>query len=157
MVESVDPTAIRSLAVTVEDVVATLELNRTTARQAVLRVTPPFSGRMRARLHVVADGEPSGEPPPVHVDPSVLLASPPPYPRPAETEDELRADPAQTYTVERHHERHVAAVADWRVAVAASVRERATVQTAVGPHEIAISTLGELSFDDISKRDERRV
>lgn len=149
-----DPTAIRSLAVTVEDVVAAVELNRTTARRAVLRVTPPFSGRMRARLHAAVD-EPTGNPAPVHVDPEALLEpDAPSYPRPAETEDRLREDPGETYTVERHHDRHVAAVAEWRRAVADSIRDRATIRTPTGPHEVEVSTLGDMSAGARPKQDE---
>ena len=42
--ESDDPTVIRSLAVTADDVVAALEANERRDAAAVLRVTPPFSG-----------------------------------------------------------------------------------------------------------------
>lgn len=55
--EPSDPTVIRSLAVTSGDVVAALEMNRTSDDHAALRVTPPFSARMRARLHVDRSGE----------------------------------------------------------------------------------------------------
>jgi hypothetical protein len=46
-----DPTVVHTVAVTVDDVVAAFEANRQTGAETVLRVTPPFSGRMRARLH----------------------------------------------------------------------------------------------------------
>jgi len=54
--ESSDPTLVRSIAVTSGDVVAALELNRTSDDEATLRITPPFSARMRARLHVDRSG-----------------------------------------------------------------------------------------------------
>jgi hypothetical protein len=54
--ESSDPILVRSIAVTSGDVVAALELNRTSDDEATLRVTPPFSARMRARLHVDRTG-----------------------------------------------------------------------------------------------------
>jgi D-alanyl-D-alanine carboxypeptidase len=150
-----DPTAIRSLAITVEDVVAALELNRTTAQQAVLRVTPPFSGRMRARLHVVDDENSDAEVgAALHVDPDRLLADQPTYPTAVETEEALREDPSETYSVDRHHEYHLDAVADWREAVADAIRDRATVQTPAGPHEVAVNTLGDLSSDEPPKQDE---
>lgn len=60
--EPSDPTVIRSLAVTSGDVVAALELNRTSDDHAALRVTPPFSARMRARLHVDRSGEGQHQP-----------------------------------------------------------------------------------------------
>jgi hypothetical protein len=53
-----DPATIRSVAVTVDDVLTALEARQRTDTRAVLRVTPPFAGRMRARLHVVGDQEP---------------------------------------------------------------------------------------------------
>jgi len=150
-----DPTAIRSLAITVEDVVAALELNRTTARQAVLRVTPPFSGRMRARLHVVdaenGDGDDENA---LHVDPDTLVADPPAYPTAVDTEEELRADPAETYSVDRHHDYHLDAVADWREAAVDAIRSRTTVRTPAGPHEVGVTTLGDLPDDESPKRDE---
>jgi len=137
-----DPTDIRSLAVTGEDLVAAVETNRTTAREAALRVTPPFGGRMRARLHVV-QGEETTSPRPIHVDPETLLASDAPaYPRPADTEDELRADPDETYTRERHREYHADAVAAWREQVRAAVTERATIETPRGPTDVEIHVLG---------------
>lgn len=153
-----DPTTVRVLAVTVEDVVTALELNLTTGRQAVLRVTPPFSGRMRARLHVVdtpsgghdeGDDTDSGRAPAedaiVHVDPEQLLENEfPSYPTPAETEDELRTDPDVSYSVERHHERHLDAVATWREQVAGTIQSHATIRTPAGPHEVDITTLGDV-------------
>jgi hypothetical protein len=140
--ESGGPEAIRSLAVTGEDVVAAVETNRTTDREAVLRVTPPFSARMRARLHVVSAPEP-GTPQPVHVDPAALLGpDAPPYPRPSDTEDAIRTDPEQEYTVERHREYHAEAVDAWRGAVRDAIRECATIDTPAGPTEVDVYVLG---------------
>jgi len=151
--ESSDPSVVNAIAVTVEDVVAAVEMNRTSARQAVLRLTPPFSGRMRARLHV-DQGEPyAGDPEPIHIPPGDLLADDaPPYPRPADTEDELRTDPAVEYTVERHRERHAAAVDAWREAVPGAVRDELTLETDGGSWQVTVSTLG-----DPPKRTERGV
>jgi hypothetical protein len=148
-----DPTAIRSLAITVEDIVAALELNRTTAQRAVLRVTPPFSGRMRARLHVVDDENGDGDGA-IHVDPDTLVADPPAYPTAVDTEEELREDPAETYSVNRHHDYHLDAVADWREAVADAIRDRATVQISAGSHEVGITTLGDLPSDEPPRQEE---
>ncbi|MFB6280871.1 MAG: hypothetical protein ABEH40_02495 [Haloferacaceae archaeon] len=88
-----DPTAIGSIAVTVEDVVAALEARRRTGRRAVLRVTPPFSGRMRARIHVAGrgseresgNGDGNADPDPVHLHPERLVADVPAYPDPGGT------------------------------------------------------------------------
>src|SRR6056297_3579117 len=52
-----EPSAIRSVAVTRADVVTALESNLRSDGRTVLRVTPPFSGRMRARLHEMGTGE----------------------------------------------------------------------------------------------------
>jgi hypothetical protein len=140
--ESSDPTVVRSIAVTVEDLVAAVEMNRTSDKHAVLRVTPPFSGRMRARLHVEGSEEYDGEPTPLHVEPETLLDDPPSYPRPAETEDELREDPAETYTVERHHDRHRAAVQEWRETIPNRISDRIRLATPDGDCDVSVTVLG---------------
>lgn len=141
--DSPDPTVIRSIAVTTADVVSALEMRQTSSKRGVLRVTPPFSGRMRARLHVEQPGEYDDvpEPEPLHLHPAELLDDPPSYPRPSETEDELRADPAETYTVERHHDYHASAVAEWREQVPETIRDAITLDTEAGPHEVTLKTL----------------
>ncbi|QPV63528.1 hypothetical protein I7X12_02525 [Halosimplex litoreum] len=137
-----DPRRIRTLAVTGEDVIAALEARAQRDQPVVLRATPPFSGRMRARLHV-GTGEYDESPAPLHVDPGTLLDdAAPTYPRPAETEDELRAEPDTEYTVERHRDRHENAVAAWRESVLDHVRDTAPVETPRGPHEVGVSLLG---------------
>jgi len=142
--ESDDPSVIRSIAVTAEDVVAAVEMNRTSPKQTVLRLTPPFSGRMRARLHV-DQGEPySGEPQPIHVQPKTLLEDDAPaFPKPADTEDELRADPEVEYTVDRHRERHADAVDAWRAALTAAIHEEVELETKRGSQIVGVSLLGE--------------
>jgi hypothetical protein len=137
-----DPQTIKSVAVTGEDVVTAAETNRTSDRTAVLRVTPPFSGRMRARLHVRLDDE-LQEPAAIHIVPELLLADDiPAYPRPAETEDQLRTDPDVEYTVERHREYHETAVQEWREAVRNGILDSVAVETADGPHEVTVHVLG---------------
>ena len=146
MSESSDPRDIHTIAVTLSDVVAAVELNRTSDDQAVLRITPPFSGRMRARLHVERGEEYDGDPEPVNVNPDTLLEpNAPAYPRPAETEDELRADPDETYTVERHHERHAVAVEAWRSRIGDAVCDQIAVETTDGPHELRVAVLDDTS------------
>lgn len=141
--ESGGPGAIRSLTVTGEDVVAAVETNRTTDREAVLRVTPPFSGRMRARLHIVSASGPGGAPRPVNVDPETLIdPDVPPYPRPSDTEDAIRADPDEAYTVERHREYHADAVDAWREGIRDAICECATIDTPAGPTEVDVYVLG---------------
>lgn len=142
MEESDDPTRIRTLAVTADDVVAALEARTQRDQQVVLRVTPPFSGRMRARLHV-GPQDYEGSPAPLHIPPeSFVDESAPPYPRPADTEDALRADPDVEYTVERHHDRHQEAVASWREQVRDHFRDATTVDTPAGEHEVSVTILG---------------
>lgn len=144
MSESSDPSDVHTIAVTLSDIVAAAELNRTSDDTAVLRLTPPFSGRMRARLHVERSSTYTIDPAPVHIDPQTLLGpDAPTYPRPADTEDELRADSDVTYTVERHHERHEAAVETWRTDLGEAIRERAEIETPAGPTDVRVTVLGD--------------
>ncbi|ELZ81493.1 hypothetical protein C455_04851 [Haloferax larsenii JCM 13917] len=134
---SSDPTDIRSLAVTTSDLVTALEANQRSSQTAVLRVTPPFYGRMRARIHL-AGGEASdyGEPSPLHLSPESFLAETAPhYPETHET----RPEP---YDVETHHERHTTAVSEWRTAVRDHLRDRISIPTASGAHEVEVKYLG---------------
>lgn len=142
-VDSDDPRTIRTVAVTAGDVVAALEANERGRRdgRTVLRITPPFSGRMRARIHV-EQGLAYDDPVPVHVPPGDLVADPPPFPSPDETEDELRSDPGVEYTRERHRERHTRAVEGWREAVRDAIVERAALPLAGGPHPVEVAVLG---------------
>ena len=157
--EDGDVGAIRSLAVTTDDVVAAYEARQRSSRRAVLRVNPPFSGRMRARLHVAEgedrtegdDGdadvegrESEAETAALHLDPARLVAEDdlPAYPSPDDTEDELRADPDAEFSVERHRERHVQAVEAWRDAVADAVVEAVELRTPEGPHRVEVKALG---------------
>ncbi|MEF8851442.1 MAG: hypothetical protein V5A44_06980 [Haloarculaceae archaeon] len=137
-----DPGVIRSIAVTAEDVVAAVESRRQRDERVLLRVTPPFSGRMRARIHVPAGGDAEGSDA-VHLDPTTLLEpGAPPYPRPGDTEDELRTDPDVEYTVERHHERHREALERWRDRLPDYVADRVTVETAAGSVTVDVAVLG---------------
>jgi hypothetical protein len=135
---------VRSIAVHADDVVSAIEANRSDGPRTVLRVTPPFDGRMRARLHVEHEGEyaESDDEAPVHVPPSRLVADPPTRPTPDGTADRLRADPNAAYSVDRHHERHAAAVAAWREALAGSIVESIALDGAAGPHRVAVTVLG---------------
>jgi len=139
--ESSDPTTIRKVAVSRADVVSALELNHTSDQHAVLRITPPFSGRMRARLHVTQNDEYSDQPQPVHIEPeSVVTDETPAFPRPADTEQKLREDPDQTYSVEHHHSYHTEALEEWRSAV--TIRKAVTIQKPTELHEVELSVLG---------------
>ncbi|MFB6205014.1 MAG: hypothetical protein ABEJ05_00590 [Haloglomus sp.] len=139
-----DPTRIRALAITTEDLLAALEANARRDVAAVLRVTPPFSGRMRARLHLAgSEGGYESVPRPIHVHPEQLLDDDAPaFPSVDATEDALRADPDIEYTPERHRERHERRVETWRTAVRDHVREEATIETPAGDVTVAVSLLG---------------
>lgn len=157
-----NPEAVRSLAVTTEDVVAAYEARQRSSRETVLRATPPFSGRMRARLHESGpsdDAESDGirsdsaeqttdvepETGALHVPPSRFVAesSLPAYPDPDDTEDALREDPEAEFSVERHRERHVEAVEAWRESVREAIRETVELRVPEGTHEAAVKTLGD--------------
>ncbi|MEF8800971.1 MAG: hypothetical protein V5A38_10855 [Halolamina sp.] len=115
-----DPRRIDTLAVHTDDVLTALEARERGRRPTVLRVLPPFSGRMRARIHVVdGSGQDDGA---VHFRPGCFVTDRPPYPTVDDTEDELREGGA--YSVERHHEAHARAVKGWRETVRTRLRER---------------------------------
>lgn len=144
---SEDPTVIRSLAVHREDIVTALEANAGRGATAVLRVTPPFNGRMRARLHLAGgEGGYESAPAPIHIPPDRFVSDPAPaYPEPDETEDQLRtagATAAETVDPEQHREVHTARVADWRTAVAEALLEQITIETPAGDHDVAVLPLG---------------
>ena len=140
--ESDDPTAIRVLAVTADDVLAALEANERRNAGAVLRVTPPFSGRMRARLHLAGAEKEYDDPAPLHVPPERFVRNVPPFPSPDETEDELRSDPGATYSPERHRKRHESAVETWRERIRETLLERTTIGTPAGELTVRIAVLG---------------
>lgn len=140
--ESDDPTVIRSLAVTADDVVAALEANARRDAGAVLRVTPPFSGRMRARLHLAGAESEYDSPAPLHISPEQFLETVPPFPTPDETEDALRSDDETEYTSERHRRRHEATVEEWREAIKEKFTDGFSLRLSGDEHEISVSILG---------------
>lgn len=141
MTESEDPAVVQTVVIAAADLVAALESSyRTGDEDAVLRMTPPFSGRMRARLHVQR-GQDVGEPPPVCLRPTSLVEETcPAPPEPDEIEDTLRADPVATYTIERHRERYRAALDHWRASVPDHVVREVT--SPATETEITVSILG---------------
>jgi hypothetical protein len=114
------PSRIRSIAVHRDDVATALEATLRSDREVVLRVTPPFSGRMRARIHAVdtddKEGSDTGDPAPIHVDPRDLVSDVPPYPE----VDETMADNPDA-DLETRRKRHTEAVESWRETVRESV------------------------------------
>ncbi|XVH31407.1 hypothetical protein ACNS7O_13570 [Haloferacaceae archaeon DSL9] len=137
--DAADPSRIRSIAVTVDDLVTAFEANERANRGAVLRITTPFAGRMRARLHVAGGEGAYGNDAPIHLDPARLIADPPPYPDVDETAATL--DDGE-YDVDRHREKHARAVADWREAIRDCLVDHVTIETDDGPHTVRVSFLG---------------
>ena len=139
------PGRIRSIAVHREDVASALEATLRSDREVVLRVTPPFSGRMRARLHALdadaLDGGGASEggdaPVPIHVDPRDLVADVPPYPE----VDETAADHPDA-DVETRRERHAEAVESWRERVRESVVPVAEIAVGDETREVDVTALG---------------
>lgn len=136
-----DPTAIQCVVVTAADLVVALESNhRSAGEQTVLRITPPYSGRMRARLHV-ADSESQPRTATVTLPPDSLVSDDcPSPPDPDDVGDALRDDPTESYTVDRHRERYSDALDEWRSTVSDYVVD-ATDPSGTG-EECTISLLG---------------
>jgi hypothetical protein len=156
-----DPRAIRSVAVTVDDVVTALEARTRAGRETVLRITPPFPARARARLHLVADGGPDDAPDAgsIHLDPRELVDETlPDYPEVDDTADRLESgsESASGGEVDRDrlHDAHAEAVADWRSRVRDHVVDRVELPVGAGPdapgggaegdrsHTVAVKRLG---------------
>jgi hypothetical protein len=141
-VEPSDPTQIRVLAVTVDDITSAIEANIRRDAEAVLRVTPPFSGRMRARLHRQGAEDDYEEPTPLHIPPEQFVEAIPGFPSPDETEDELRTAPEVTYTPTRHRKRYQTAVEAWRRNLQESIVPSVRIETPDGRHEVRVAPLG---------------
>jgi hypothetical protein len=152
--ESMGPGRIRSIAVHREDVATALEATLRSDRTVVLRVTPPFSGRMRARLHSLGsdssaeaasddaadESEAANEADrkPIHIDPRNLVDEVPAYP---EVDDTAAEYPDAD--VETRRERHGAAVETWREQVRGSVVASVVIDGDGGAtHEIDVVVLG---------------
>ncbi|EMA35659.1 hypothetical protein [Halobiforma nitratireducens] len=133
-----DPSAIRSLAVSPEDAVDAYVYTQENPGEAVLRVTPPFHGRMRARLHVyrVDDTHLTGA---VHVSPSevidddVLAAYP-------ELEQELES--VGDEEAERIRKRHSEAVDDWQSRAVEAIVDDLTLEIDGDSHAVTVKRLG---------------
>lgn len=144
MSESGDPDVVHTVVVTATDLVTALETgHRNETRDVVLRMTAPFSGRMRARIHV-RRGSASGDPAPICLEPEALVTDTcPAPPEPDDVEDALRADPSTTYSLDRHKERYRTALERWRAAVPDHVVD--TVRLPATDREVTISILGTVS------------
>ncbi|WP_254524625.1 hypothetical protein [Natrinema caseinilyticum] len=142
MVEDDDPSAIRSVALSPEDVVDAYVYSRENPGDAVLRATPPFHGRMRARIHVyrVDDTELTGA---VHISPADVIADdviatyPELEPELPEADEGQGADDADAI-----HERHANAVADWQDRAREAIVDSVALETDDGPVDVEVKTLG---------------
>jgi len=130
-IDNANPTTIRSVAISVPDVVAALEARRRTGRRAVLRVTPPFSGRMRARLHVARGG--ADDDASLHIHPGRLVTGVSRYPEPAGTGE----PPPDAGTDGRDRAPSVVA---WRDAVRDGIVDE--VRLPGTDHRVAVTALG---------------
>lgn len=142
---SSDSRTIRSIAITAEDAVSAYEASERSASNPVLRVTPPFAGRMRARLHVPGPNEPTGDPAPILIAPrkffdaNRLLQ----YPEPGDTEAEIRENSDLTYSTELHHKRHTERVREWREAAREAFADEIEIEIPTGAHRVELKVLGD--------------
>ncbi|AGB37686.1 hypothetical protein [Natronococcus occultus] len=132
-----DPSSIRSIAVSATDVVDAYVYGRENPGTAVLRATPPFHGRMRARIHVYHedDARVTGA---VHVSPDALLEDDAVANYP--TLEDKRAD-ASAEETDRIRKRHAEAVDDWRERARGAIVDATTLETDDGPHAVDVKTL----------------
>lgn len=126
------PSAIRSLAVSTEDVVDAFVYDRENPASAVLRVTPPFHGRMRARIHVyhVDDADATGA---IHVPPRDLLS------------EAVRAayPTLESFAAEDDAgDRYAEAIERWRERARDAIADRVVLETDDGPREVSVTRLG---------------
>ncbi|MUV89939.1 hypothetical protein GJ629_08560 [Halapricum sp. CBA1109] len=139
-----DPGVVETVAVHAEDVVTTAEARLRSDEDAVLRLTPPFHARMRARIHIRQRraGDGGDGPTPVYVLPGALLAEDcPSYPEPHETAAEVAADGDPD--PDRHHDHHCAVVDRWRSEAAGSIRDRVTVAHGDRTLSFGVTALGD--------------
>ncbi len=138
--QSSDPTGIRSIAVTVDDLVSALEATERTTTDAVLRITPPFNGRMRARLHVAGgEGHYDASQQPIHIHPRTFVDGLASYPEVDETAQTIEEN---SYSVEEHRKAHERAVDRWRRSIRDHLTDTVEIETDRGAHSVAVSYLG---------------
>ena len=147
MMTNTNPHRIRSIAVHRDDVMTALEATLRTDRSVVLRVTPPFSGRMRARIHALSGAEQNTLEPaavagsadanaaPIIIPPETLVESVPEYP---EVDDTIARAPGAD--IEARRQQHTAAIQTWRTTVQASIVEQVTFEPS--GHTVDVLALG---------------
>lgn len=160
-----DPTRITALAVTTDDLITAIESSIRDRRGTVLRVTPPFTGRMRARLHVVdvdvdvdhtandrehhdetsyvvrPNDEHAVDTEPVTIDPERFIDDVPPLPTVDSIEDKLRRSTTQ-YSQSRHREWYQSAIETWRESVCDRRVNTVILDLENKKHSVDVSYLG---------------
>ena len=138
MAEDDDPTTIRSLALSPGDAASAYAYTQENPGDAVLRVTLPFHGRMRARIHVYQrdDTELTGA---IHIPPASVIESDviEDYPRLEATLEE--ATSAASDEIRKHH---ADAVEEWQARARESILEATTIDTDDGPHLVELKQIG---------------
>ncbi|ELY52242.1 hypothetical protein [Natronolimnohabitans innermongolicus] len=143
-----DPTTIQSLALSPEDVVNAYAYTRENPGEAVLRATPPFHGRMRARIHVYHrdDTELTGA---VHVRPDDLIEDDvcAAYPSLEDARSAADSDPASggdatDEETERLRKRHADAVERWQARARDALVDAVALETDAGTHRVAVKRVG---------------
>ncbi|MWV40156.1 hypothetical protein [Natrialba sp. INN-245] len=131
-----DPTPIRSLAVSADDVADAYAYSHENPGRAILRVIPPFHGRMRARIHVyrVDDAALTDA---IHVPPEELLEDDVVAAYPS-LEDALATD-SETEEVRT---RHAEAVDAWRSRARESIVDAVELEIGDEPHRVDVKRLG---------------
>lgn len=131
-----DATVVETIVVKATELVTAVEASERD-RSTVLRVTAPFSPRMRARLHVRQNNDDS-DPRQVLLTPQQLLAEDyPALPRSDETATTLRSGSGE-YSVDRHHDAHTEAVEAWRARLPEFASDRVEVPAFGGPVRLTI-------------------
>lgn len=166
-VESDDPRDVDVVVVHADDVVTALAATAQ-GRETVLRVTPPFRRRQRARIHMpgenagptpddaptpepgegsppearrVHDRHAGGDAAPVSIPAAAFVDdAAPSFPRAPETEPTPAA--SSDYDVDEHFERHEDAVAAWRKIVPEHFRDTVTHELDDASLEFDVKYLG---------------
>ncbi|MFC6769228.1 hypothetical protein [Natrinema soli] len=151
-VDADDPSAIRSIALSPDDAVDAYAYGRENPGEAVLRVTPPFHGRMRARIHVyrVDDTELTGA---VHLSPAEIIEDDVVAEYPdlesarADADDDSDADDdpdeaTDSEETDRIRERHAEAVEGWQERAREAIVQTVALETDDGSHRVELKTLG---------------
>lgn len=72
-----DPSIVEVIVIHESDLLTALEARLRGRERTILRITPPFSARMRARLHVARVNPTGDDPQPIRLDPRALVSDPP--------------------------------------------------------------------------------